>query len=287
MLFKHWFWFAILASILVLAMFAGRGILQQRSSDVAYQALSDCGVEVKDPEDCQMSNGMSIPHNLRGLDFKGVDSCKVLAELRPGFCGEIGWLSFYRSGVYSRLSRNSAIPTFPRCEFLWVGEINGEVVQIPRLDFVPTLRELRLVTCELEQSALADLEGMELLYYVSLHGVQNVGEILNSLGTKELISLALLECEVPVDFLARIDDADSLEFLDVRFSSISDAHLELLGKYKHLKRLNLTGTDVTDASVKLISECDSMQMLILSGTGISQSGLEVLSKELPESKILF
>jgi len=97
-------------------------------------------------------------------------------------------------------------------------------------------------------------------------------------GRDDVASLVLGRTKVTDGGLAHLGPARRLEWLDLAFTTVTDAGVApLLTSARNLRQLNLEGTQISDAALARLRDCAQLEELDLSGTAITDAGLRHLA----------
>ena len=100
-----------------------------------------------------------------------------------------------------------------------------------------------------------------------------------------LVWLNLARSGVTDRGLAAVGSMSHLRRLDLSRTAISDSGLAAIGKLAHLDYLNLYGTKVTDEGLAHLRGMKSLQKVFLWGTKVTPDGAKALAAALPEATI--
>lgn len=141
------------------------------------------------------------------------------------------------------------------------------------------LQRLDLTRAQLTNDALSALRGASSLKVISLAAVEQVtGD-----GLLHLAQLPNLE-KLTLDSLTLSDNSfsyfqpDSLRYLRLNFSTITDAGLVHVGKLKSLESLSLFSTGISDGGILHLKHLNKLRELNLTNTRVSDESAEALAQ---------
>ncbi len=151
----------------------------------------------------------------------------------------------------------------------------GEV--LTRLNSLPDLRLLNLLSSQVTDAGLEHLKGLKQLRNLSLWGAPVTDAGLEHLkGLQQLRNLSLSDTKVTGAELEHLKGLQQLQVLSLSGPHVTGAGLEHLEGLQRLRVLSLSGPQVTDAGLEHLKGLQQLQELKLSKTQVTDAGLKHL-----------
>jgi hypothetical protein len=102
-------------------------------------------------------------------------------------------------------------------------------------------------------------------------------EIVNLLQYKKLVRLNLSHTRIADSDLLYLRPAIQIQELNVSYSEhITDIGMSVIKDWKHLKRLDVSGTQVADATLTVLSRLTALESLDVAGSEVTDDGVQEL-----------
>ncbi len=193
----------------------------------------------------------------------------------------------------SELAPQSVLPPIPRPEEMPV-IADDVLVQLVEMKAKVAQKPNGFYTVDVRNNPMFTDDSIDLLLKcpniddLTLERVMITDEGLEKLKNLNLNRLILNGSPVTADGIEMLSNqpmANSLFSLGLKDIPVSDEHLGMFRKFKHLQRLDLTGSLITDASIPALQPLRLIRLNV-TNSKLSPEGLEQLKSKMPATEVV-